>query len=259
MIFDTHAHYDDSSFDPDRTSLLTWLHQTGGVDKIVNIGAARQGCIDTVQLTRDYDFIYGAVGLHPEDISHADEAFMEQLKTWAKDPKLVAIGEIGLDYHYDEPGRDLQKQWFARQISLAREISLPIVVHSRDAAMDTIDILKAEHAQDVGGVIHCYSYTKETAKTFLDMGFYFGIGGVLTFKNGKKLKETVEYLPLDRIVLETDCPYLAPVPYRGMRNQSDYINYVLDMLAEIKGISRESAEQSVYENAHRLYRIPMVN
>lgn len=257
MIFDTHAHYDDRAFDEDRDALLNTLHSEGNVDKIVNIGASMRGCADTVKLSGAYDFIYGAVGVHPEDIENTNEAFMSQLAAWTEDSKIVAIGEIGLDYHYEEPKPALQKKWFARQMQLARELSLPIVVHSRDAAKDTIDLMRTEHAGDIGGVIHCYSYTKESAAAFLDMGFFFGIGGVLTFKNGRKLKETVEYLPLESIVVETDCPYLAPVPFRGRRNQSDYISYVLDVLAELKGISREDAERITYENAHRLYRIPM--
>lgn len=257
MIFDTHAHYDDSAFDEDRDTLLHELHESGAVDKIVNIGASMRGCHDTVKLAGQYDFIFGAIGVHPEDISQVDETFMKQLIAWSSNEKIVAIGEIGLDYHYDEPAPALQKHWFARQIALAREVKLPIVVHSRDAAKDTIDIMQAEKASELGGVIHCYSYSKETARTFLDMGFYFGIGGVLTFKNGRKLKEAVTYLPLDRLVVETDCPYLAPVPFRGKRNQSDYISYVLNALAELKGISREEAERITYENGHRLYGIPL--
>ena len=257
MIFDTHAHYDDSAFDEDRDRLLHALHDSGNIDKIVNIGASRRGCFDTVKLTEQYDFVYGAVGVHPEDIAQADEAFMTQLAAWSQNEKIVAIGEIGLDYHYDEPEPQLQKSWFARQIALAREVRLPMVIHSRDGAKDTIDVMQAEHASDIGGVIHCYSYSKETARTFLNMGFYFGIGGVLTFKNSKKLKEAVSYLPLDRIVVETDCPYLAPEPFRGKRNQSDYISYVLDVLAQLKGISREEAERVTYENGHKLYGMPL--
>ncbi len=255
MIFDTHAHYDDSAFDADRESLLAWLHQKGNIDKIVNIGASMKGCEDTVQLTKRYDFVYGAVGVHPEDIANLDESFLQRLCEWTKSDKIVAIGEIGLDYHYDDFDPDLQKHWFARQLNLARKLHLPAVIHSRDAAKDTIDVMTAEHANEIGGVIHCYSYTKETARIFLDMGFYFGIGGVLTFKNAKKLKEAVSYIPLDRLVVETDCPYLAPEPFRGTRNQSDYITYVLHVLADIKGISTSEAERITYENAHALYHM----
>lgn len=259
MIFDTHAHYDDQAFDEDRDALLHRLHQEGNVDKIVNIGASIRGCRDTVELTRNYDFIYGAVGVHPEDIEQLDETFIEQLAKWSVSDKIVAIGEIGLDYHYEEPEPQLQKYWFSRQLNLAKELKLPVVIHSRDAAKDTIDVMTAENAKDIGGVIHCYSYSKETAKTFLDMGFYFGIGGVLTFKNGRKLKEAVSYLPMDRLVVETDCPYLAPAPFRGKRNQSDYISYVLNVMAELKGITSEEAERITYENGHRLYRMSLVS
>ena len=167
--------------------------------------------------------------------------------------KCVAIGEIGLDYYWDEPERGLQRKWFARQLQLAQEVGLPVVIHSREAAQDTVDLMQAEHAERSGGVIHCYSYSKELARTFLDMGFYFGIGGVVTFKNGRKLKETVEYLPMDRILLETDSPYLSPVPNRGKRNDSRSLSYVVSQIAQIKGITEEEVEQITTENALRLY------
>jgi TatD DNase family protein len=167
----------------------------------------------------------------------------------------VAVGEIGLDYYWEEPDAAIQKEWFARQLDLARELELPVVIHSRDAAKDTIDVMTAAGADQIGGVIHCYSYTKEIARTFLNMGFYFGIGGVLTFKNAKKLKEAVEYLPMDRIVLETDSPYLAPVPFRGKRNSSLNIPYVIEALAQIKGISQEEVRRYAWENAHSLYQM----
>ena len=169
--------------------------------------------------------------------------------------KCVAVGEIGLDYYWDEPDRDTQKKWFLRQLDLARECGKPVVIHSRDAAKDTVDIMTAEKCGEIGGVIHCFSYTKETARTFLDMGFYIGIGGVLTFKNAKKLVEVAEYVPMERIVLETDCPYLAPVPYRGKRNCSLFIPYVVEALAQIKGITEEEVRRITWKNAHELYRL----
>ena len=181
-------------------------------------------------------------------------SFMDWLKKEAlTNKKVVAIGEIGLDYYYDEPGRELQKKWFARQLELAREVNKPVIIHSRDACADTIDILKSGHASEVGGIIHCYSYSKETVKTFYDMNFYFGIGGVLTFKNAKKLVEAAEVIPLDRIVLETDCPYLAPVPNRGKRNDSSNIQYVIEKLADIKGVTKEQITEETYKNACRVY------
>ncbi len=255
MIFDTHAHYDDAAFDEDREKLLNKIHTEDRVGTIVNVGASIRGCRDTVKLAGTYDFIYGAVGIHPEDIVNASEQIMDELAGYAADPKIVAIGEIGLDFHYDEPKPSLQKEWFARQIALADQVHLPMIIHSRDAAKDTVDIMKASHAGDIGGVIHCYSYTKESARDYLDMGFYFGIGGVLTFKNARKLKEAVAYIPMDRIVVETDCPYLAPEPLRGHRNESGYIAYVLHVLAGLKGISTEEAEAVTYENACRLYHL----
>jgi TatD DNase family protein len=183
------------------------------------------------------------------------EEDMDWLKKACLHDKCVAVGEIGLDYYWNEPTPDIQKKWFVRQLEIARQMSKPVIIHSRDAAKDTVDIMTAEHAGEIGGVVHCYSYTKETARIFLDMDFYFGIGGVLTFKNAKKLKEAVEYIPLDKIVLETDCPYLAPEPNRGKRNTSMNIPYVITKLAEIKGISEEEVRSITWENAHRLYRL----
>lgn len=256
MIFDTHAHYDDEAFDEDREELLASL-PARGIGKVINIGASLQSTKTTVELTQRYPFLYAAVGVHPEGVTELTEESMDWLKELCKLDKTVAIGEIGLDYYWDEPEREIQKQWFRRQLQLAREVKLPVVIHSREAAKDTIDIMKEEHSEEIGGVIHCYSYTKESAKTFLDMGFSFGIGGVLTFKNAKKLKEAVEYIPMDRILLETDCPYLAPVPYRGKRNSSLYLPHVVEELAAIKGILREEVERITMENALRVFpKIP---
>lgn len=254
MIFDTHAHYDDDAFDEDREELLGSM-QANGVGKIVNIGASLNSCKQTIELMQKYDFVYGAIGVHPNEVEELSEESFAQLKEWCKSEKCVAVGEIGLDYYYDEPTPEIQKKWFIRQLNLAREISKPVVIHSRDAAKDTIDIMKEQHAEEIGGVVHCFSYTKETAKIMLDMGFYIGIGGVLTFKNGVKLKEAADFIPMDRIVLETDCPYLAPVPFRGKRNSSLYLPYVVSVLAEIKSISEEEVRRITWENAHRMYRM----
>ena len=250
-IFDTHAHYDDEAFDKDRDELLTSLF-SGDIGAVVNVGASLEGCIESVRLAEKYDNIYAAIGVHPDDYERLERgenpknsviddsniyggSFMDWLKKEAlTNNKVVAIGEIGLDYYYDEPGRELQKKWFARQL-------------------DTIDILKSGHASEVGGIIHCYSYSKETVKTFYDMNFYFGIGGVLTFKNAKKLIEAANVIPLERIVLETDCPYLAPVPNRGKRNDSSNIQYVIEKLADIKGVTKEQIAEVTYQNACRVY------
>lgn len=253
-IFDTHAHYDDKEFDQDREELLKALPERG-ITRVVNIGASLASCERTVMLTEKYDYIYAALGVHPGETAQLNETEFERLREMCLWEKCVAVGEIGLDYYWDEPEREIQKKWFIRQLNLAREYRLPVVIHSRDAVKDTVDIMKAEKAEEIGGVIHCYSYTKETAKIFLNMGFYFGIGGVLTFKNAKKLKEAVEYLPLDRIVLETDCPYLAPVPCRGKRNSSLNLPYIITALAQIKGISEEEVRKVTWENGMKLYRM----
>ncbi len=253
-IFDTHAHYDDKAFDEDREALLESL-PSQGVARVVNIGASLASCRRTVELTEAYDYIYGAIGVHPSETGELDEEGFGQLREMCGAEKCVAIGEIGLDYYWKEPERGIQKKWFLRQLHLAKKTGLPVVIHSRDAARDTVDILEAEKGGETGGVIHCYSYTKETARRFLDMGFFFGIGGVLTFQNARKLREAVEYIPLDRIVLETDSPYLAPVPYRGKRNSSLHLPYVIQALAQVKGISEEEARRAAWENSLKLYRM----
>ena len=252
MIIDTHAHYDDKAFEEDRAEVLESMAGEG-IGRIVNIGSSLGACKRTIQLMEQYDFIYGALGIHPTDSGELTESDIEWLKEQSALEKCVAVGEIGLDYYWDEPDREIQKKWFVRQLELAKEVKLPVVIHSRDAAQDTVDIMKAEQAQEIGGVVHCYSYSRELAKTFLDMGFYFGIGGVVTFNNGRKLKEVVEYLPMDRIVLETDSPYLAPVPFRGKRNDSHKLSYVVEQIANIKGISLEEVQQTTTQNAYNLY------
>ena len=253
-IFDTHAHYDDEAFDEDRKELLSSLSGQG-IKKVVNVGASLASCERTIQLMQEYSFIYGALGVHPSETAELSEESFAWLRQQCQLNKCVAVGEIGLDYYWDEPERVVQKKWFVQQMGLARELEKPMIIHSRDAAKDTIDIMTAEHAEEIGGVIHCYSYTKESARSFLNMGFYFGIGGVLTFKNAVKLKEAVEYIPLDRIVLETDCPYLSPVPFRGKRNSSLNIPYVIHSMAEIKGVSEEKIREAAWNNAHTLYRM----
>lgn len=252
MIFDTHAHYDDKDFDQDRDELLSGL-KAHGIEKVVNISANIQGVKDTLELLRQYPFIYGALGVHPSETEELNEEVMTWLEEMAGRPKVVAVGEIGLDYHWEEPGKEIQKHWFVRQLHLARKVHLPVVIHSRDAAKDTLDIMKEEKAEEIGGVIHCFSYGTEMAREYLSMGFYLGIGGVVTFTNAKKLKEVVNMAPMDRIVLETDCPYLAPVPNRGKRNSSLNLPYVIDAISQLKGISPEEVIAVTEENAKKLY------
>lgn len=254
MIFETHAHYDDEAFNEDRDQLLTSLAEHG-IEAVVNIGASIQTTKNTLELMDKYPFVYGAVGVHPNETAELNEDLMNWLEQVSRRPKVVAIGEIGLDYYWDEPEREIQKHWFVRQLDLARKVNLPIVVHSRDAAKDTLDIIRAEKAADMGGVIHCFSYGVEMAREYLNLGFYLGIGGVVTFNNGKKLKEVVEYMPLDRIVLETDCPYLSPVPFRGKRNSSLNLPYVVKAISELKGVSEEEVIAVTNANAKRMYRL----
>lgn len=254
MIFDTHAHYDDEAFDEDREELIAGL-PAGGIEAVVNVGASLESTRTTLALAERYPYFYAAAGVHPSETGELTEADMEWLREVCGRPKVVAVGEIGLDYHWDEPEREVQRRWFSRQLELAREVKLPVIIHSRDAAKDTLDIMKAARSEEIGGVIHCFSYGVELAREYLDMGFYIGIGGVLTFTNGKKLKEVAAFAPLDRIVLETDCPYLAPVPNRGKRNSSLNLPWVVKALAQIKGVTEEEIEERTGENARRLYRI----
>ena len=253
-IFDTHAHYDDEDFDADRYELLESMKEHG-VGTIVNIGASMRSCKTTLALAEKYSFVYGALGVHPSDCGTMTEEDIQWIKANAANEKIVAIGEIGLDYYWDNVERDVQKKWFVRQLEIAKETGLPVIIHSRDAAQDTLEIMKAEHKDTTGGVIHCFSYGVEMAREYLNMDYFIGVGGVLTFKNGKKLKEVVEYAPMDKLVLETDCPYLAPVPYRGKRNSSLYLTHVVEEMAAIKGMSVEDVIRVTAENAKRLYRL----
>ena len=254
MIFDTHAHYDDDAFDEDRDVLLSGM-KDAGVEYIVNIGASMASSKRSVALAEKYPFMYAAVGVHPDEVGELDEEKFATLKEWAKHEKVKAIGEIGLDYYWEKEGHDLQKHWFLRQMELAHEMKLPMIVHSREAAKDTLDMVIAAKPLELSGIIHCYSYSVEQAREYLNMGYYIGIGGVLTFKNGKKLKEVAEYTPLSQIVLETDCPYLAPVPYRGKRNDSSKLSYVAEELAAIKQVSVEEVIRITTENGRKLYHI----
>lgn len=254
MIFDTHAHYDDEAFDEDREELLTHMGERG-VEYIVNVGASIASTAKTLELTEQYPFVYGAAGIHPSETAELTSRDIEWIREIAYKEKVVAIGEIGLDYYWPEPDREVQKRWFKKQLKLAEETGLPIIIHSRDAAADTLEILKEWDAHKTKGVIHCFSYTWEIAREYLDMDYYFGIGGVLTFKNAKKLKEAVMHIPMEKILLETDCPYLAPEPYRGKRNQSEYIFYVAKQLAEIKNLSREEVLEITNNNAKQFYGI----
>ena len=256
MIFDTHAHYLDERFDEDRDELINSLVENNVVN-VTEVSADRTDFTRVMEIIDKYDMFYGSLGVHPGGVNRLTEEDVQFMITNSAHKKIVAIGEIGLDYHNMEnyPTKEEQAEWFVRQMDIAREVKLPIIVHSRDAARDTIDLMVEHGAKDLGGVIHCYSYSAEMAKSFLDLGYYIGIDGPITFKNGRKNREVVEYVPLDRLVIETDSPYLTPDPFRGQRNNSTYLKYVVEKIAEIKNVSSEEVERVTYENALKLYRI----
>ncbi len=254
MIFESHAHYDDGAFEEDREELLLSFHGKG-IGTVINVGSSIESCRVTVELAKRYPFVYGAVGVHPGETTELNEENFKWLQEQCAEEKIVAVGEIGLDYHWPEPEPSIQKRWFERQLELARVVALPVIIHSRDAAKDTLDILHALRAEELGGVIHCYSYTKELAREYLKMNYFFGIGGVITFKNARKLKEAVEYIPLENILLETDSPYLAPEPNRGSRNSSLNLPYVAQAIAQIKGIPYEEVVAATEQNARKLFHI----
>ncbi len=252
MIFETHAHYDDEAFDDDRDLLLSTM-QENDIGWIVNVGASLKSTAASIRLAEKYPFVYAAAGVHPSETAELNEENFAQLRVHCLHEKVVAVGEIGLDYYWDEPDHEIQKLWFARQLELARAVNKPVIIHSRDAAKDTYDLLTAHRAEEIGGVIHCFSYSAEMAQAYVKMGFYIGVGGVVTFKNGKKLKEVVEAVPIDRILLETDSPYLAPEPNRGRRNSSLNIPYIAQQIAGIRGMSYEEVVSATQQNAARLY------
>lgn len=253
MIFDSHAHYDSEQFNEDRNELLLSMEENG-VGTIVNSAANWDSVTEVVELAHKYPFVYAAVGMHPDEVGDLNDERFEYLKSQCQKDKVVAVGEIGLDYYWDNESHDVQKKWFIKQLELARELDLPVIIHSRDAAADTLEIMK-EYGQGLRGVIHCFSYSIELAREYVKMGYYIGIGGVVTFKNGRKLKEIAAEIPLERILLETDCPYLAPVPFRGKRNCSAYISYVAQEIANLKGISYEEVVAQTEKNGKELFQI----
>lgn len=253
MFFDTHAHYDDEHFNADRDAVLRAV-QESGVGRIVNPGCTVASSRAAIALAERYDFMYAAVGLHPENCAGVTDADFEAVEALAAHPKVVAIGEIGLDYYWEEnPPRDFQRAVLARQLALAEKLDLPVVIHDRDAHGDCMDMVRA--FPNVRGEFHCYSGSVEDAKVLLDKGWYLGFGGSLTFKNARKAPEVVQYMPLSHLLLETDSPYLAPVPFRGKRNDSRYLPYVAERVAQLKGISAAEVEQAAWDNANRFFSI----
>lgn len=254
MLFDTHTHLNDLAFEEDREKVIERA-QKEGVSLLVNVGFNRETIPPTLKLAESYDFIYAAVGWHPQDAGEMraeDLAWIEEL---ASHPKVVAIGEMGLDYYWDKAPRDVQKEVFRKQIALAKRVKKPIVIHDRDAHRDVVDILREEGAEEVGGVMHCFGGSYELAQECLDLNFYISFGGPLTFKNAKKPKEVARQIPLNRLLIETDSPYLTPHPFRGKRNESSYVTYVVQSLADIKEVSYEDICRITMENGKRLFRI----
>jgi len=253
MLFDTHAHMDDRAFDTDREELLSGLPNQG-LALVMNPGCSLESSRNVDLLTRQYDFLYGAVGSHPDVADEVNEAVLEEYrKIVASNPKIKAIGEIGLDYHYEDIPRDLQKKAFRMQMELARELRLPVIVHERDAHEDGMKMV--EEFPEVTGVFHCYSGSLEMAKWLINRGWYIGFTGVLTFKNARKALEVAGNIPLDRIVLETDCPYMSPEPFRGKRNDPGKLYRMAEKLAELRGLTVEEIHAITTENGKRLYRI----
>ena len=253
MLFDTHAHMDDRAFDADRTALLESLPQQG-LALIMNPGCSLASSRNAVALAEQYDFLYAAVGSHPDACDEVNDSVIEAYrKLCQQHPKIKAIGEIGLDYHYEDIPREIQQQAFRQQMALAAELHLPAIVHERDAHADGMQIVS--EFPTVTGVFHCYSGSLEMAKWLIDRGWYIGFTGVLTFKNAKKAIEVASNIPLERLVLETDCPYMAPEPFRGKRNHPGYLYRMAERLAEIRGLSVEEIHRITLENGKRLYRI----
>ena len=250
MIFDSHAHYDSHKFDHDRTQVLSEFLPAHDVGCVINCGSDFASSEFSLKLAEEYDYIYAAVGVHPHEAEEAGEWDEARLTKLAMHEKCVAIGEIGLDYHYDFSPRPLQKEWFERQMALANKLQKPIIVHDREAHAHTWELLKAHRPQ---GVVHCFSGSVEMARDILSLGMYIGLGGAVTFKNAKTPVEVAAYLPLDRILLETDCPYMTPVPYRGGRCDSSHIAVTAARIAEIKNITVEQLLAAAEENARRLF------
>lgn len=255
MFIDSHAHLDDRRFNADRDMIIKNL-KDNKVDYVFNIGADLKTSEASVRLANKYDNIYAVVGVHPHSAKEVSHKTIERLRELSKEEKVIAIGEIGLDYYYDNSPRDIQVKWFKEQIKLAKEVDLPIVIHTRDASQETFDILKGE-AKDYPVIMHCYSGSAEMSEAYVKLGYYISIAGPLTFKNARISKEVVERIPMDRLLIETDCPYLTPTPYRGKRNEPMYVKYVAEEIAKIKGISVEEVGKITRENTKKAFRVEL--
>ncbi|WP_077303878.1 TatD family hydrolase [Terribacillus halophilus] len=254
MLFDTHAHINDKQFAEDREEMLQRAVDAG-VSRLVVIGCDAEGITSAIELAEKYDFVYAAIGWHPVDAIDMTDTDLERIEELSTHPKVVAIGEMGLDYHWDKSPKDVQKDVLRQQIQLARRVKLPIIIHNREATADIIPILREEGAAEVGGIMHCYSDEADLIQEFLDMNFYISLGGPVTFKNARAPKEVAKIVPADRLLIETDCPYLAPHPNRGKRNEPAYVKLVAEQIAELRGIGYEELAELTMRNAERLYQI----
>ena len=254
MLIDSHCHIDDARYDADRAAMIQRA-QDAGIGHFVTIGCDLETSRAAVALAQHYPFISATVGVHPHEVKRIESGWYDELRALAKSKSVVAYGEIGLDYHYDHSPRDVQRERFREQVRLARELKLPIVIHTREAQEDTITILKEEKGGDVGGVFHCFSGDTWLAKDALDLGFYLSFSGVITFQNATMLRDIVKTVPLDRILVETDAPYLTPAPHRGKRNEPTYVRHVADKIAELHGLTTQQVEDATSQNTKRLFGI----
>ncbi len=256
MFIDSHAHLDDPRFDQDREHVIESLREDG-IDMVINIGADKESSLSTLELARKYDNVYAVAGVHPHSASELEDDGLDWLIEIAKEEKVVAIGEIGLDFYYDNSPRDIQRKWFKAQLQLAKELGLPVVIHTRDAAKETYDILKDAAADGKLKVLmHCYSGSAEMAMDYARLGFYIALGGAVTFKNARVSREVASVVPLENLMIETDCPYMTPEPFRGKRNEPKYVNLVAEKIAEIKGITVEELAKATADNARSFFRLP---
>lgn len=259
MLIDSHAHLDDPRYDRDRDAMIGRA-RAAGVEALITIGCDLATSQAAISLAERYSFVYATVGVHPHEVRHIADEWYSELRRLAQHREVVAYGEIGLDYHYDHSPRDVQRARFREQIALARDLHLPIVIHTREAQEDTMTILREEKAREVGGVFHCFSGDAWLAKDALDLGFYLSFSGVITFKNATMLRDIAKWVPMERILVETDCPYLSPVPYRGKRNEPAHVKFVAELITEIKSseerVTVEEVAQITSANARRLFKIP---
>ncbi|HDX9590258.1 TPA: TatD family hydrolase [Bacillus pseudomycoides] len=254
MLFDTHSHLNAEQFKEDLQEVITRMKEVG-VSYTVVVGFDEMTIKKAIELAETYDFIYAAVGWHPVDAIDMTEEHLKWLEELAAHPKVVALGEMGLDYHWDKSPKEVQKEVFRKQIKLARKVNLPIIIHNRDATQDIVDILKEENASEVGGIMHCFSGSVEVAKQCVEMNFLISLGGPVTFKNAKKPKEVAMEIPMEQLLIETDCPYLTPHPFRGKRNEPSYVKLVAEEIAKLKGLSYEEVAVKTTENAKKLFGI----